>query len=200
MDCSAAIRLATAKDSARLLEIYGPFIENTAVSFEYAVPEEAEFKKRIDTVLKKLPWLVCEMDGEITGYAYASEHKARAAYDWSADTSVYVDPAHHGRRIGTALYTALFDLLRFQGYINAYAGITQPNDKSNGLHASFGFVPVGVYHHVGYKLGAWHDVKRLELALAEPPAKPAAPKTINEIKGTEAFARIVERASAMVKA
>ena len=199
MDRSARIRLATAQDSAGLLKIYGPFVENTAVSFECAVPEEAEFSKRINTVLEKLPWLVCEIGGEIVGYAYASMHKARAAYDWSVDTSVYVDPAHHGKHIGTALYTALFNLLRVQGYINAYAGITQPNAKSNGLHASFGFVPIGVYHHVGYKLGAWHDVKRLELTLCELPTNPARPKTMDEIKGTEAFSRILEHAAAMVR-
>ncbi len=199
MNHSVTIRLATSKDSARLLEIYGPFVENTAASFEYTVPKEAEFEIRISSVLEKLPWLVCELGGKAAGYAYASMHKARAAYEWSVDTSVYVDPAQHGRHIGTALYTALFELLRIQGYINAYAGITQPNAKSEGLHASFGFVPIGIFHHVGYKFGAWHDVKRLELLLTELPEKPEKPKTINEIKETEAFISIVKSAAAMVR-
>lgn len=196
---SVVIRLATAKDSARLLEIYGPYVLSTAISFEYAVPEEAEFAKRIDATLEKLPWLVCEIKGEIVGYAYASIHKARAAYQWSVDTSVYVDPRHHGKRIGTALYTSLFGLLRVQGYYNAYAGVTQPNAKSEGLHASFGFVPIGVFHHVGYKLGTWHDVKRFELALADLPEKPVKPKLIDEIKGTKAFSNIVENAATIVQ-
>jgi phosphinothricin acetyltransferase len=172
---------------------------NTAVSFEYTVPEETEFAKRIETTLEKLPWLVLEITGEIAGYAYASMHKARAAYQWSVDTSVYVDPRHHGKHIGTALYTALFELLRVQGYYNAYAGITLPNAKSEGLHASFGFVPIGVFHHVGYKLGAWHDVKRFELALAGLPEKPAKPRLTEEIKGLEAFSKILENAAAKVK-
>ncbi len=199
MNHSVLIRLATAYDSARLLEIYGPYVLSTAISFEYAVPEEAEFAKRIDTTLEKLPWLVCEIDGEIVGYAYASMHKARAAYQWSVDASVYIDPKHHGKRIGTALYAALFELLRVQGYYNAYAGITQPNAKSEGLHASFGFIPIGIFHHVGYKLGAWHDVKRFELALAGLPEKPVKPKLIADIKGMEAFSKIMENAAAMVR-
>jgi phosphinothricin acetyltransferase len=199
MNHSAIIRLATAQDSARLLEIYGPFVLSTAVSFEYAAPEEAEFVKRINTVLEKLPWLVCEINGEIEGYAYASMHKARAAYQWSVDTSIYVDPKQHGKHIGTALYTAIFELLRIQGYFNAYAGITLPNAKSEGLHASFGFVPIGVFHHAGYKLGAWHDVKRFELALADLPEEPARPKLIGEIKETEAFSTILENAAGMIK-
>jgi phosphinothricin acetyltransferase len=199
MNHSNVIRLATAEDSARLLEIYGPFVKNTAVSFEYTVPEEAEFAKRIDTTLEKLPWLVCEIGSEIVGYAYASMHKARAAYQWSVDASVYVDPRYHGRHIGTALYTALFEVLRVQGYYNVYAGITLPNAKSEGLHESFGFVPIGVFHHVGYKLGAWHDVKRFELALAKLPEEPLRPKLIDDIKGTGTFHQIIENAAAMVR-
>jgi len=200
MNCSINIRLATAKDSARFLEIYGPFVQNTVVSFEYTVPEEAEFAKRVNSVLEKLPWLVCEIDGIIVGYTYASMHKARAAYQWSVDTSVYIDPAHHGKHIGTALYTALFDLLKVQGYINVYAGLALPNIKSEGLHKSLGFVPVGVFHHVGYKLGAWHDTKMLELELAGLPEKPIQPKTIGEVKDTEEFSKIVKSAALMVKA
>jgi phosphinothricin acetyltransferase len=199
MNHTTVIRLAAGKDSARLLEIYGPFVKNTAVSFEYAVPDEAEFARRIDTTLEKLPWLVCGIGGYIAGYAYASMHKARAAYQWSVDTSVYVDPRYHGKHIGTALYTALFELLRVQGYYNAYAGITLPNAKSEGLHASFGFVPIGIFHHVGYKLGAWHDVKRFELALAELPEEPERPKTIDEIKGTGVFSKVIENAAALVR-
>lgn len=199
MSHCAIIRLATEKDSARLLEIYGPYVLHTAISFEYTVPEETEFARRINTVLEKLPWLVCEICGETAGYAYASMHKARAAYQWSVDTSVYIDPKYHGKHIGTALYTALFQLLKAQGYYNAYAGVTLPNAKSEGLHASFGFVPIGVFHHVGYKLKAWHDVKRFELALAGLPKEPERPKLLHEIKGTEEFSKIVEDAAALVR-
>ena len=199
MSHPALIRLATAQDSERLLEIYGPFVQHTAVSFEYSVPEEGEFKRRMETVLEKLPWLVCEMEGVIVGYAYASMHKARAAYQWSVDSSVYVDPRYHGKHIGTALYTALFDIVRLLGYYNVYAGVALPNAKSEGLHEAFGFVPIGVFHHVGYKLGAWHDVKRFELALAEPCDMPERPKLLHEVSGTEDFSNILERAAAMVK-
>jgi phosphinothricin acetyltransferase len=124
-----------------------------------------------------LPWLVAERDGGVTGYAYASPHRARAAYRWGADVSVYLDERERGRGSGRALYGALLPVLRDLGYTGAYAGITLPNPASVALHESMGFSLVGVYRRVGYKLGGWHDVGWWQLVLADPlPEVPAEPR------------------------
>ncbi|MGE5630561.1 MAG: N-acetyltransferase family protein [Caulobacteraceae bacterium] len=193
------IRLAKEQDSASLLEIYGPYIKDTSVSFEYEVPSVSEFAKRIQGVTEKYPWLVCEYDREIVGYAYASKHRERAAYQWSVDVSVYINPNYHRMHIATALYTALTELLKLQGYYNAYAGITSPNAKSEGFHQSFGFEPIAVYHNVGYKFDIWHDVRWFELALSEYSKKPEAPKAITELTGTKQYEEIIENAVAIIK-
>lgn len=193
MNLDKKIRLATVTDAEALMEIYAPFVRDTVVSFEYNVPTVSEFSDRIVNTLEKLPWLICEINGDTTGYAYAGEHRKRAAYQWSVDFSVYVKPQYHRSGIATALYTCLYELLKLQGYYNAYAGVALPNIKSEGFHEAFGFSPIGIYHHVGYKLGGWHDVKWFELAITEPSIVPVNPKTISEIKDTHEFDAIIEK-------
>jgi len=193
------IRLATEADSTSILEIYTPFIKDTVITFEYEVPTASEFSKRMANIQKKYPWLVCEVNDSMVGYAYASQFSERAAYDWSVDFSIYIKPEYHKKKIGKALYTALFQLLRLQGYCNAYAGIALPNTKSVSLHESFGFKPVGVYHNVGYKFGNWHDVKWFELKIQEHPKIPLAPKTINEINNTPGFNTILQKVEQMIE-
>jgi phosphinothricin acetyltransferase len=169
------------RDGAACAAIYGPFVRDTTISFEDRPPTEAEFAARIARTSKTHPWLVAEEDGsgEVIGFAYGCPHRERAAYRWAADVSVYIDPAVHRRGIGRALYVALFELLRGQRLLIACAGITLPNDASVALHESFGFLPIGVYRKIGYKLGAWRDVGwwQLELGLpaAVPPPEPTAP-------------------------
>lgn len=132
-------------------------------------------------ISENFPWLVCEIDGENVGYAYASKHRERAAYQWSVDVTVYVNPKFHRNHIATALYTALFGLLNLLGYYNAYAGVSLPNDKSEGFHESFGFKPVGVFHNAGYKHEKWLDVKWFELPILENSQIPGSPKAIKDI-------------------
>jgi phosphinothricin acetyltransferase len=144
-------------------------------------------ERRIASTLRGWPWLVCEYEGRVAGYAYATSHRVRAAYQWAVDTSVYVDPAFHRRSIGSALYTSLFRILVAQGYFNAYAGITLPNPASVALHEAVGFRLVGVYHKVGYKLGAWHDVGWWQLALQPHRASPPPPLTLDEVRKHESW-------------
>ena len=132
-------------------------------------------EQRIRDVQEKHPWLVFESSGAVLGYAYASTHRARKAYQWCVEVSVYVAAAARHRGIGRALYSALFDLLRRQGMVNAYAGITLPNAASVGLHESFGFRPIGVYPRNGFKFGKWHDVGWFELRLQDPAVPVAEP-------------------------
>lgn len=192
------IRLATEADSAQILEIYKPFIMDTVITFEYDVPSLVDFTKRINNIQKKYPWLVCEIDGNIVGYAYASPFHERAAYDWSVDFSIYINPKYHGKRIGKALYFALVEVLKLQGYCNAYALVTLPNVKSEGIHESFGFKSVGVCKKVGYKLGEWRDVKWFELELQKHSKVPPVLKIINEISNTIEFNKIIEEAEQII--
>jgi phosphinothricin acetyltransferase len=163
------IRSITLDDARAVSEIYAPFVSDAATSFETVPPDTAEIQRRIKDRTPKYPWLVFEADGIVLGYAYGSQHRTRQAYQWSADVSVYTHERARKRGVGRALYTVLLDLLRRQGYFNAYAGITLPNPGSVRLHESMGFTPVGVYSRVGFKLGRWHDVLWLQLRLSEEP-------------------------------
>jgi len=170
-----AIRLATGEDAGEISAIYAPIVEHTIISFEVEPPAPDEMRRRIANTLEHLPWLVCEHHGRVAGYAYASGHSARAAYQWSVDVSAYVHARERRTGVGRALYASLFTVLVLQGFYNAYAGISLPNPASVGLHEALGFRPVGIYHGVGYKLGAWHDVGWWDLSLQEHVASPDPP-------------------------
>jgi L-amino acid N-acyltransferase YncA len=154
------------RDAAACVEIYAPAIVGSVTSFEEVVPSVEEFAERIRQTTRAYPWLVLEDGGSVVGYAYASQHRARAAYRWAADVSVYVAASHHRRGIGRRLYLELFARLKTQNLQVLCAGVTLPNDASVGLHRALGFEPVGVYRRIGYKLGAWRDVMWLERELA----------------------------------
>jgi phosphinothricin acetyltransferase len=175
------IRLATFADAERIHAIYAPYVRDTVVSFEYEVPSVEEMRARIAATLETHPWIVLERDGEIAGYAYASKHRERPGYRWSADVSCYVDPRFQRQGIGGALYRSLLSVLRAQGFCNAYAGIALPNAASVALHESVGFVPLGIYRGVGFKLGRWHDAGWWSCRLRELPAQPAAPLRLAEL-------------------
>ncbi|HEX6914306.1 MAG TPA: GNAT family N-acetyltransferase [Chitinophagaceae bacterium] len=171
------IRPVTLDDAASVLAIYQPYVEHTAATFETEVPSLKDFEARILHYSASYPWLVAVQSNEIVGYAYASRHRERAAYQWCVESSVYVNEANHGSGIAGALYNELFGGLRQLGYINVYAGITLPNPKSYAFHSKMGFEPVGVYRNIGYKLGRWHDVAWLTKTLNPHPDHPLPPKT-----------------------
>lgn len=193
------IRVATPKDGEALLNIYKGYIENTAITFETEVPSVEVFGQRIENTLNRFPWLVCEVDGVVAGYAYASKHRERAAYQWSADFSIYVDEKYHRRYIAKALYQALEELLRMQGYYTVFAGVTTPNPKSEAFHTAYGFDTIGVFENVGYKLGQWRGVKWFSYTLADYVEEPMAPKVFPEIKDTEVFEDILRNAEELIK-
>jgi L-amino acid N-acyltransferase YncA len=167
------------RDAAACAAIYAPYVSASPVSFETVAPTAAELAERIAATATTHPWLVAEDDGVLVGYAYACEHRSRAAYRWAADVAVYVADAHRGRGHGRSLYEALLARLRGQGFHVACAGITLPNAPSVALHERLGFVAVGVHRRIGWKAGGWHDVGwwQLELAPAgdEAPAEPLPP-------------------------
>lgn len=175
------IRFAKLTDAPAILGIYAPYITDTPVTFEYIVPTLSEFSERIDLIQQQFPYLVAEEDGKILGYAYASRHRDRIAYQWSVEASVYIHPSGHRRGIARTLYATLFDLLRKQGYFNVYAGITMPNEPSEAFHQAMGFSLIGVYPNIGYKQGKWHDVCWYQLALQNHEDVPAKPSPIRRI-------------------
>lgn len=181
----SSIRLATGRDAGQVAAIYAPNVAGKIISFESDPPGTDEMRRRIEVTLERYPWLVCERGGRVLGYAYAGAHRSRAAYQWSVDVSVYVHGGAQREGVGRALYASLFAALALQGFYNAYAGATLPNPASVGLHESVGFRPVGVYHGVGYKMGAWHDVGWWHLPLREKVADPDPPANLPSVLGSK---------------
>ena len=166
------VRFASEQDASALLAIYARYID-TSVTFETEVPTVADFAGRIWDITAVYPYLLLEEDGRAIGYAYAHRARDRAAYDWYAELSVYLDPACTGRGLGKTLYGLLMDLLTMQGVRTAMGCVTLPNPASEALHASLGFRLAGVSYKAGYKNGAWQDVGWFEKPLGSYDAPPA---------------------------
>lgn len=170
------IRIATPEDAAAVHAIYAPLVATTPISFETEPPAVEEIRRRIETTLPLFPWLVSLDDaGAVNGYVYAGRYAQRAAYQWSAETTVYIRADARGQGVGKRLYADLLRRLCELGYCQAFAGITQPNAGSVALHESLGFTKVGVFHDAGFKFGRWHGVGYWELSLQKP-AQPAPPR------------------------
>ncbi|MBR3107073.1 MAG: N-acetyltransferase [Clostridia bacterium] len=163
------IRSANLEDAPVLLRIYAPYVQETAVTFEYDVPTEAEFTRRISETLKNYPYLVLEDGGETLGYAYAGAFKARAAYDWAVETTIYLRRDCHGKGYGKALYTALEEELKRRHFLNAYACITWADREDEYLthasprfHEHMSYHLCGTFRQCGYKFGRWYDMIWME--------------------------------------
>lgn len=168
------LRVATLDDAADILTIYGPYVEFTNVSFETVVPTLASYKERMHAILERYPFLVAEDEaGVVVGYCYAGPFKARKAYDWSVEISVYTAPEAQGSGVAHALYDWLEDILRIMGVTNMNACIAHPNPASYKFHERRGFVKVAHFTQCGYKLSAWQDMIWMEKFLSEHPANPA---------------------------
>ncbi|MEY2516857.1 MAG: hypothetical protein QOJ89_4215 [bacterium] len=175
------------RDAAACAALYAPHVAGSATSFEEIAPDADRVRALIASTLERYPWIVLDDGGDVLGYAYASSHRSRAAYRWTAEVSIYVDPAHQGAGAGRRLYEALLALLRRQNLRIALAGITVPNDASIGLHRALGFEEVGVYRDIGWKAGAWRDVAWWQLRLAPdgagggPPAEVLGPPPLDGV-------------------
>jgi L-amino acid N-acyltransferase YncA len=189
------LRIASLDDAASVAAIYAPYVRDTVVSFELEAPTIDEMRERIEGVLERHLWLLACRGADVVGYAYASPHRTRAAYQWSVDVAVYLEATSHRRGIARRLYTALMALLARQGYVNAYAGITVPNPASVGFHEAMGFAPVGVYRQVGYKHGAWRDVGWWCRRLHDCPEGPPDPRSVRDLDAedvTKVLATVVD--------
>ena len=158
------IHPATRADAAACAAIYAPYV-GTTITFESPAPDENEMARRIEETTAFYPWLVCECVGEVLGYAYAHRFRTRAAFDWTVELSVYLSPAAKGRGIGRALYSAVTDILRRQGCVNAIGVVATPNAPSERLHEKCGFEKLFTMENIGWKLGAWCDMTYYMLRL-----------------------------------
>lgn len=183
------VRTASPDDAPALLDIYAPYVENTMITFEYEVPSVEEFRARIRHTLTRYPYVVAEESDTIVGYAYASAFKKRAAYGWSAETSIYVRENARRRGIGKALYRVLEEYLARQHVCNLCACIVYPHPASEAFHAGFGYRTVAHFHDSGYKNGSWSDMIWMEKELC-PHTNPPLPfipfsQLPNEEKGAK---------------
>lgn len=152
------LRSVRTSDAERIAEIYAPHVENSAVSFELVAPTGEAMEQRIQSYTEKYPWIVAEEDGIIIGYAYASSYREREAYRYCVETSVYIDEKATRKRVASQLYNELFNQLSKAGFKQAFAVITQPNDRSVAFHKANHFEPFALYEKVGYKFDQWYDV------------------------------------------
>ncbi|MCF8237738.1 MAG: GNAT family N-acetyltransferase [Saprospiraceae bacterium] len=162
---SVWIRNASPEDAGPVANIYNAYIAHSVATFELDPVSAEEMKSRIMQVQQGHPWLVAERNEEIIGYAYASAWKARAAYQHTVETTIYLDPAHLNRGTGYQLYQQLLQVLKHQGRHVAIGGIALPNPASIRLHERLGYQKVAHFKEVGYKFGQWVDVGYWELIL-----------------------------------
>lgn len=171
---SIIIEVVKSRDVKKILEIYKPYVLNTAITFEYEVPSIKEFSQRIAVTLENYPYLVAKMDNVIVGYAYTSAFKNRAAYNWAVETSVYVDVNHRNKGIGKVLYQALENISTRQNILNMNACIAVPDQGSVAFHRHMGYVQVAYFHQCGYKLNKWYDMIWMEKMLGQHKVAPEA--------------------------
>lgn len=163
----SGVRVATVEDAAAIASIYAPYVIETATSFEEIPPSVDEIARRIVSILETYPYLVFDDGGTVLGYAFGCQHRAKPAYRWSVETTLYVARDAHGRGIGRALYSGLLDTLQEQGFHSAFAGIVPPNDRSVGLHEAMGFTYIGTFPEIGFKHGKLQDLSWWRLSLSQ---------------------------------
>jgi len=188
------IRIAVPEDAAAIHAIYTPHVLQGMATFETELPGEATMRERIDARLRHYPWIVWEEQGRLLAYAYASRFRERAAYDWIAETSIYVHEDAQRRGIARRLYGVLLDGMRLQGINQAVGVITMPGEPSVRLHETMGFTPAGVWRQSGYKLGRWWDVGVWQKTLQPPPERPAPVKPLAVLRDELALRELLEGA------
>lgn len=173
------IRTASPSDAKEILDIYAPYVLDTAITFEYNVPSEEDFKKRIKNTLIKYPYIVAETNEQIVGYAYASEFHERDAYSHDVEVSIYVRNDMKGHKIGTKLYAVLEDILKGQNVLNSYACIAyiekddgHLNKNSVKFHSAMGYDTVGKFCKCGWKFGKWYDMIWMEKFIGKHESSP----------------------------
>lgn len=185
---SAIIRLARPEDAPELAAIYAPYVRHTAITFEYEPPAAEEFLRRMERIQARYPYLAAEEDDRILGYCYASAFKGRAAYDWAAETSIYVRQDLHRSGLGRRLYAALEELLRAQGLLDMLASIALPEPEDEYLsldsvrfHSALGFREIARFPNIGSKFGRWYHMVWMDKQLGEHRPDPAPIRPVSAL-------------------
>ncbi len=184
------IRFAKEEDALELLRIYNQYIDTT-ITFEYVLPSEAEFQRRIREFSEMYPYLVCEAAGRVIGYAYAHRAFERAAFAWDAEVSIYLDKDFCGKGLGKLCYKILLDLLKEQGIITVYSLISTPNPRSEKLHEDMGFEYISTHKNTGFKAGKWCDISWYQIQLNPYVEAPVPIRSIHELE-PEKIKKILE--------
>ncbi len=174
-------RRVAEQDAADVLAVYAPYITNTVITFEYEVPSVDEFRNRIRTISADYPYFVCEVEGQIVGYAYAHRHMERAAYQWNAELSIYINQEFTHKGLGKVMYATLIRLLQLQGVRHAYGCVTFPNEKSQQMHEALDFALLGVFPKAGYKMGEWRSIAWYGKEILPLDASPEPFRSIHEV-------------------
>lgn len=191
------IRFAEKNDAKAILKIYAPYVISTSITFEYAVPTIDEIRSRIEKTRQNYPYIVCELNNQVIGYAYAHRDTVEDAYDWNVNISIYVDKRYTHIGVGRGLYTCILQILAHQNIKNVYCIITSPNDSSIKFHEFFGFKKLGLYPNCGYKLGKWHDIIIMGKSLGRHKEPPKPFIKINDISN-DILAGILSAVSTIV--
>lgn len=187
------IRIASPDDAAAIHAIYAPSVTHGVATFETVLPGVPAMRERITARLAQYPWLAWESEGEVLAYAYASRFRERAAYDWIAETSIYVREDAQRAGLARRLYGVLLEAMQLQGINQAVGVITLPGGPSVRLHESMGFTPAGVWRQSGYKLGRWWDVGVWQKTLQTPPDRPAPVTPFAALRETAALRDLLAR-------
>lgn len=176
------VRFAALEDAGAILDIYGPYIEQTPISFEYEVPSPESFRERMRNIMKEYPYLVYEKEGKVVGYAYGSSYLSRKAFFWDGEVSIYISREERGRGIGRQLYEPLLAMMKEMGIVNVYALIVHPYEASEQFHKKMGFQEEAVFPKVGYKLGQWQNLIYMKKQLNPYSCPPVERKSVTEIR------------------
>ena len=189
MEKDIVIRVATPDDAQGILAVYKPYIEKTAITFEYDVPSVENFRGRIEKTLSFFPYLVAESDGVIIGYAYASSYHPRAAFKWAVELSIYLDMDQRGHGLGKRMYSLLEEILKKQNIINLYASIAyigKPDDHltdaSVKFHSAMGYEEIGRFTNSGYKFDTWYSTVWMAKYLSEHTSFPPEPVPFEQVR------------------
>lgn len=181
MQNTSTIRLLNPCDYIIIHKIFSHYVSNSYVTPEFNIPVFSEFERKLKSITEYYPFLVCEVDEHIVGYSYATKYRVTSGNQWSVETAIYLTEDFHGKGYAKVLYEKLFSILSLQNFVNVFAGLVLPNDKSISFHKKLNFTEAGVFENGIYKFDRWHDVQWMQLKLREHVQHPASTRSVHDV-------------------